>query len=483
MDPEKRAKRQSLKLIISESIMVIAVVAMVIVLAFLVSGYWVGDGFKVERQGMLQISSVPTGATVAVDGEAPWFQRTNTSKVLSSEEHVITLTKDGYDSWSRTITIREGLLYRINYPRLFLKNRTKEPVLKNASTTFATVSPDQNWLLAANNTTSWQLINLNTDKPEPKTLDISDLFTSVSKATGATTGLFTGTIVKADWDSDNDHILIKSTYNNTSEWVLLNVRNIAQSVNITREFATDFSSIRIFDNSASTLLAIKGQNLHKISIPSRQISAVIIENIVSYDFHDQEIIFTALADNTYEVEGEVISRELEPGFSPDYYTGIIKINDSKVTKVTSTLEPVRAYISRFYEDKYITLIAGQTITVYKYDGSEIVYQDTLDFVPEKIKIGHGGEFIFMNTGPQVMTYDMEALEIRTWTLDSESFGWLDGHTLYTVKDGSLIVYDFNGLNRRALSTPVSANFPVTITDNKWLYYFSDDYLTREKIID
>ena len=483
MYPEKRAKRQSLKLIVSESIMVIAVVAMVVVLAFLVSGYWVGDGFKVERQGMLQISSVPTGATVAVDGEAPWFQRTNTSKVLSSEEHEITLTKDGYDSWSRTISIREGLLYRINYPRLFLLNRTKEPVLKDISTTFATVSPDQNWLLEANNTTSWQLINLNTDKPEPKVIDVSELFTSVSKATGATTGLFTGTIIKADWDSDNDHILIKSSYNDSIEWVLLNIRNVSQSVNITREFATSFSNIRIFDNSASTLLATKGQNLHKISIPSRQISAVIVENIVSYDFHDQEIIFTALTDSTYSADGEVIARELDADFNPDYYTGIIKINDSKVTKVISTNEPVRAFISRFYEDKYITLIGGGNIDVYKYDGSEKVFEDSLDFIPEEIKVGHGGEFIFMNTGSQVMTYDMEALEIRTWTLDSVSFGWLDGHTLYTVKDGTLIVYDFDGLNRRELSTPVSASFPVTITDNKWLYYFNDDYLTREKIID
>ena len=55
MDYEKRAKRQSFRIIISELIMVLAVVSMVIVLALVVSGYWINSDLKVERQGMLQI--------------------------------------------------------------------------------------------------------------------------------------------------------------------------------------------------------------------------------------------------------------------------------------------------------------------------------------------------------------------------------------------------------------------------------------------
>ena len=130
MDAEKRARRQSLRVIISEIIMVIAVVATVSVLAFVVSGYWLGSDFKIERQGLLQIYSTPTGADVEVDNNpGSWLQRTNTSKTLSAGEHTIKLTKDGYDSWSRTISITEGLLYRLHYPRLFLLNRDHESAL------------------------------------------------------------------------------------------------------------------------------------------------------------------------------------------------------------------------------------------------------------------------------------------------------------------------------------------------------------------
>ena len=105
MNPEKARRRQSLKILISESIMVLAVVITVIILAFLVSGYWLNSDFKIERNGLLQVSSVPTGADVYIDGESAWLQRTNTSKILSSGEHSIKLTKDGYDTWSKTVNI------------------------------------------------------------------------------------------------------------------------------------------------------------------------------------------------------------------------------------------------------------------------------------------------------------------------------------------------------------------------------------------
>ena len=69
MDPVK-ARRQSIKIIASEAIMVAAVIITVIILAFLVSGYWLNSNFEVERGGMLQVSSLPTGANVEIDGQA-----------------------------------------------------------------------------------------------------------------------------------------------------------------------------------------------------------------------------------------------------------------------------------------------------------------------------------------------------------------------------------------------------------------------------
>ena len=88
----------------------------------------------------------------------------------------------------------------------------------------------------------------------------------------------------------------------------------------------------------------------------------------------------------------------------------------------------------------------------------------------------------MQTDTNVAVLDMEILQVINWTLDSPDYGWLGSSMLYSINDGTLIVYDFDGQNRRELSKDVTPNFPVAITDNKWLYYFSDNNIVREVIL-
>ena len=76
---------------------------------------------------------------------------------------------------------------------------------------------------------------------------------------------------------------------------------------------------------------------------------------------------------------------------------------------------------------------------------------------------------------------MESLRLVDWSLDAAKYHWLDSHMLYTVNDGALSVYDYDGLNHRTLSTGASSRFPVTITNDRWLYYFSDNEIMREII--
>ena len=459
MDYEKRAKRQSLRIIFSEFVMFLAVVSMVVVLGFVVSGYWINGDLKVERQGMLQINSIPTGLNITIDDELLRFQRTNSSKILSSGEHTVLLSKEGYDTWTKTVTIREGLLYRLNYPYLFRQEREKEDVYDATGTTFATVSPNRNLILLINKTTNWTLINLDSTTIKPIAVDISKAFSSVSLATGAASGLFTGEILATEWDNANEHILFKVKNGENIEWVLLSVRNAAKSVNLTREFASNFEDVRILDSSASNLLAMRNGNLHKIDVESRQISAILASGVIHYDYYDNEII--------YSTEEKI---------------NLLKLGDEKATPIEELEAPATLLLSKFYEDKYITVIRDLEVIVYKKDDLTEVARADLSFAPNYYKVGHDGDFIFLRNGSQLATFDMEALALKEWSPESEKFGWITNYMIYTVKNNELIVYDYDGLNRRSISTNVSAHFPVTITNNRWMYYFNDDGLVREWLI-
>ena len=464
MDNEKLKKRQSLKVIISEAIMVLTVVIMVAVLAFIVSGYWVNSDFKVERQGMLQVSSIPTGADLDIDGESSWLQRTNTSKVVASGEHTITLSKDGYDTWTKTIEVSEGLLYRIHYPRLFLQNRETEKVLSTTGAKLATVSPDNKTLVLMNDTTEWQKINLNSSVLEPQKLNLSKYLPGVSLAEGATKGLFTGEILDSDWDRSGNHILLKISTEGTINWVLMDVNNVKNTINLSQEFGAAFSSVKILDDSSSNLLAVQNGNLHKINLSDESISSVLVKNVHDFDYYEDEIVFSAAADK------------------PDSYTiGMVKADNGEVTELESSNQPAKVTISKFYDDIYITLLKDTSIALYAKTDFKPVSNFTLSFAPATMKVGHDGEFIIMTSGANIATLDMEASSVREWVIGGDDFGWLDNDMIYSVADGELIVYDFDGLNRRVLAKNVSSHFPATITDNKWLYYFSDGNLIRENL--
>ena len=478
MDFEKRARRQSLRVIISETIMVFTIIIMVSVLAFVVSGYWLNANFEVERQGMLQISSVPTGANVSVDGDSSWLQRTNTSKVLSSGAHQIILTKDGYDSWSKTVDIKEGLLYRIQYPRLFLTEREKSTVYNATSATFATVSKEHNFMLLANNTTHWALLNLENDKLDPSTIDISSLTTFAEVPDDATVGTFTGTILSADWSGDNNHVLLKIQQGSKIEWLLLDVKTMKNSINLTKEFAADFTKIQIFDHSASNLLAIRSGNLHKIDVSGRQVSAILAENVKSFATYDQEIaIVTSSYIGTLKIGDQ--APKVFRYFSGAKLPSGTEIDDAQVLHASPSAAWV--FLSRFYENKNLILVTENAISVYNRDDDSLTLQEPLTITPEAVTVGAAGDFVFVKSGSSVATLDFESASLTEWSLGSTYFDWLDAHMLYNVASGALSVYDYDGLNHRTLASGASERFPVTITNNKWLYYFQDGSLIREII--
>ncbi len=454
--------------------MVLVVVATVVILAFIVSGYWVNSKFEVERQGLLQVSSIPTGAFVQIDGEdASWLFVTNTSKILSSGEHTVELSKEGYDSWSKTIDVSDGLLYRLHYPRLFLVNRTSEPILDVSATSKMLTSPDRNWAVLTNNTSKWTLLELDSEALQQSEIDISGLFSEIHLEEGSEVGLFEGEIVDTDWSNDSEHLLLKINTANATSWVIIDTRHPERSLNLTKEFAADFDDVKIMDRSANTLLVTRNHNLHRVDLVSKSVSSVLVQNVFDFDYYNNTVIFSALAEQESTADSE-------------YYVGELSFGNNEIKKISRSLAPTQVAVSKFYDDTYVTTLQGDQLVVYRANQKEYdqYLHEGLSFSPTKMETGHQGEFILLSNENHLATLDMESSVVREWEVESNHFGWLDNDMLYSVHESCLIVYDYDGLNRRELvSSNVSSHFPVAITDDKWLYYVSDGNLIREWLVE
>lgn len=452
MKPENGKKRQNLKVIISEAIMVISVVAMVAVLALLVSGYWINSDLEIERQGMVQVNSYPTGADIQIDGESNWLFRTDASKVLKSGTHTISLSKAGYDQWSKEINISEGLLYRLRYPRLFLQERTPEKVYTINSSALSTVSPNYNKILVIDTADTWQLIELNSNSLTTQTIDMSNVFSANT------------TIKDILWSGDSNHVLAYINIDGLPQWVMVDLKKPAGSINLTTEFNSTFSQVKIIDNSANNILVVKDGNLHKIDIARKQISAVLIKNIIDFDHLDDHIIFSARSE-----QGQ------------NY---IATLDGDQINHIADTQDAAQVALGEFYDEKYYAVLSNSTVSAYKLSSDEEIFSHTIDPSLSDLAVKGEGSVVTVTSGSHIVAVDMESSKDKIeWDAETINYHWLNDFMFYSIKDGELKVYDYDGLNARSLADGVSSSSTVTISNNKWLYYIKDNALTREKIAD
>jgi len=175
MERAKKKQLYHLRVVITNILMGISVIAIAGILTLFAMGYSFSRDGGLERFGLLQVRSHPSSATVEIDGKIQ-TSRTEMRKLLSEGEHEITVTKPGYGTWSTTARIEPGLLTRIDWIRLFPLKRTVETVRKYPALRLVSTSPDKYYLaLLPEDSDTIQLINIQTDDVKYGNIPLTDI--------------------------------------------------------------------------------------------------------------------------------------------------------------------------------------------------------------------------------------------------------------------------------------------------------------------
>lgn len=497
MDFEKKRRKQRIWVFVAESMMVVATIAVVTILAFVVSGYWISRDTGIERTGILQVSSIPTLGDVEIDGDGGLFQRTNTSKTVSAGNHTVKITKDGYDSWTKTVTVSEGLIYRLRYPRLFLTERETEEVYDLAkdenlslededqestndesdvdvidwSGAKMVFSPEKDYLLLVSGK-NWEILRLDNEEIEAERVTLPD-------------NLAQGEIEEAVWSGDENKVLVREKVDDKDKWLMINLAKVSESVDISAQFGADFDEVEMLEDSGSRLLVRQGENLRTINLGSGTLSKVLAERVVDYAICGDEVAIVYETKNVTETdEGDddsVAEVSENAAAHPE-----LAILDTKSGEVKDFLEldslETLIGMNKFYDNKEIVALSGQRMTVYRVDDKSVVFEGDIDFEADKLTVGPDFEFVLATKDAQAAVLDMEGLKISDWTNEDSDFMTIDNnrYLFYSVTNGELSVCDFDGLNERTLANGVSRS-EAGLTDDKWIYYISGDKLMREQI--
>lgn len=515
MDYEEKKRKQFIRVLIAEAGMVLSVLLIVVVATLAAMGFFISDG-GIEQAGLMQIHSLPTGATVELDGSV-LFSRTNLSKTMSAGEHTLKLSRDGYDTWEKTVKMYSGVLIRLHYPRLFLQNREAEAVMKLSEMKdnvvsgleFYQPSQSRNYIIYAEEGASrWNLLDVKGDEVKTTSLDLSGALPGMVEVKAETktrtngntqsttpTYRFEGEIESLAWSNDENRILAEVSYEGKTEWVLVNLRDVANSLNLTRTFGMNFEHIEMIDNAANQLFALENHQLRRVNVSEKTMSRVLLGNVEDFSSNGTNVIYV-----TTDLKGE---RDGEKYRAVGVYR-----NDERDGTVIAKVEGeanIQVALARYFDEDYMCYIVDKKPTIlygdlpsYDEKGADLTGLKTLagdnvlSEVPTSLEISSGNEYLVARAGKKYMVIDLDMGDLYEYEAPTDSLNWLDASMMYAVSNGEILVWDFDGTNRRNLAESVKNNNlkamskPVMIaSNNTWLYYLSEDSnsitLVRERI--
>lgn len=428
-----------------------------------------GNG-RLEQGALLQFDSNPSGASVSIDGNNIGVKTAGKQTVVAGI-HTISMKKDKYEDWSRTIDLAAGTLTWLDYARLVPKERTPEVITTQAQLAGAKFSPDLKWgaLQEKADVPAFKLLDLRSQ--EVKMTDVVVPDTMYSDA-GVENIAHAFTMIR--WNADGRHMLVEHTYNDAREWLLVDTQDIAKTTNITRLLGVNFTDLQFASSNGTTLygLGVDG-TVRKLDLPAGTISRTLITKVKSFTvFNNTLISYTGVSDSTPEVNVAGVYRDGDDA--------------GRVLKSAANLETTLFIdATRYFSDDYVVIGENEVVTVFKGSIPTSSAQDTsslkrvarfsMDAPLTALSFSPRGGSLLAQAGTSYKNYELEHKRLTNGALVAASgtsapkLEWLDSSHLVTRDAGALVMRDFDGANAYTIMS-VAPQFGVTLSQNGKFFY-------------
>lgn len=466
--------------------MSIIILVLVAALMLVIMGYRFNrlDG-KLEQGGLLQYDSRPNGADVYVDS-ARLANRTANKITISAGNHTIRMTKDGYNDWSKDVTIKAGAVLWLNYTRFVPKDKQIDTVATASSMTSAAVSGNQRLVAFKDDpaTPSVSVASIDGDTPKVEKYDLaSGSFTAPADAKNQAFSI-------DSWDGDARYLLIRHTYDgDKSEWLMLDTQGDKSTLNITTSMGVTIGSAEFVSGNSRALYILETNGeLRRIDLGAKTISAPIITNVAEFYQYDRSTI-------TYATKIDDTTKKRTIGYITN---GASKARTLK-TYADLGDTPLHLRIGHYFDKTYVAIAYGETLDITSGD---LPSSDSTD-VSKQVQVASvtipGGvtklafspdtqRFVSAETPTSITTYDLELNTLGSAKIENANgrgIQWVDREH-FVSNTGEMALYDFDGTNRQVL-TSGGLSLPVVITpNNKYMVVFTQDahgaHLQRIKLL-
>ncbi len=468
----KKARRQKILLLIGYCLIAIMVILSTLILVYVTEGYRISKN-GVIQSGLVFFDSQPNPANIYVNSKLE-PSPTNTSFLLPSGLYNIKISAKGYMSWRRQIQVIGGTVQKYDYPFLFPKKLITHNIdVFSAQPQFASQSPSRQYLMVENTNipTNFDIFNLNSPGSVPQIIAIPN---NVLYPSSMPTNLSGQSWQLIQWSTDNQNVLLKYNFNNTSEFILVNIANPAKSVNLSQLFKTyNFNSISLVNNQYNlyNLYNTNTKVLDQVSLNSPLVINSVLSQVLAYKTYSTNTILyvTTLNAPTGKalVEEEVGSTNYfikETSLASLYLLDLTNYNDVQYVVVGQNNNPD----VNIYQDPVNQIINDPTqkpfpIQVLRIDN------------PNYLSFSDNAQFIMVENGNHFAVYNEQSGSAYNYLVPyplqapQTNATWMDGDRLVYITNNHLLVFDFNDQNLHILEPASSQYLPFFDSNYQYIY--------------
>ncbi len=450
-------------------LMTLSVISIVTVLMLIILGYSFNrqDG-RLEQGGLLQFASIPSGATVTIDGIQA-SSRTPSKASVEAKSHHVQMDLKGYRAWQKTIQVQAGGIGWLSYARFVPTDVKVESVRSFPKLAASLASSDRKWILIQEDAAlgSFVVANIESDTPKYATVAVPENIltpaTSQSYAVSA-------------WSDNSDRFMLKRTYDtDKTEWISVNRQNPNESVNLTTQFGINAVEVVYGERNGSDAYVLTDDGIvRRLDLGNKTLSEPLAENVESFSVYDvNTLLYTTKPDATE---------------TPQRYVGYRTDDmDAPQTVFSYPAQSVGVHIAlgEYYGKKYVAATHNSMMEIYvgtlprgeTKANLKRLETVTLPTPSSRLTIGENGRLAVAESTDSYTVYDIE-LEKK----DTTSFAkpatvtrplqWIDSYMIANDRGGVARFYDFDGANQQDVM-PVIEGQALSLTGNeKFIYGFN-----------
>ncbi len=467
-------KKEIITRVITYIAMTVSVLAIVTGLVLVILGYRLDtDNGRIEQGALLQFETVPSGATVKIDGKTI-SGKTSTKSYVIAGTHTFVMERSGYETWQKTLDVKAGTLTWLDYARLVPKERPAQAVATYPTLHGSLASADGRTMLVQQSGAipTFQVVDLRSDDVKSTTITIPAALYSEAE-----TADVVHSFTISQWDEGGRYVLLLHTYNDKKEWLVLDTRDVNATKNVTTLLDLDISKAVFAGTSGNILYALSAGGIRKLDLSAETISRTLVTDVAEFELYETNII-TYVGTDPNDATKTVVGLYREGDNAPHVLRSTVTVPEA----------PLRITTSRYFNQDYVAISQGPKVDIIagsypapgSSDSSSLKSFASFVFTGSvgNLSFSPNGDYLLVQSGSDFASYDIEHKRITNYSVSATPgvtvgpVKWLDDDHTWSDYDGGLIMREFDGANSATINQVVGGQGVALTENDRYIYSFN-----------